>query len=163
MSTLLGAIVLSGVAIGELESPVGYPGEMRVLDMRFADPDVPYLDAEDLDSLRQLLIEQRNEKNEKNRARHQDPLRVQFYPQSDALFFADMVDDDLRFLQPTFSDARPDLHIVHRSRYVPPLVDEITHLQLQKYGFAASHWLRWPILRERDGTESWHVHSVESR
>jgi hypothetical protein len=127
---------------------------MRVLDMRFGDPGVPYIDAGDRAVIRRLLVEQQKKKGAS--------LYVQFYPQADALFFADMADEQLRFLQPTFyPTARPDLHILHGSRYVPPLVDEITTLQLRKYGIPTAQWLRWPVLHERDGTESWRFHAAE--
>ena len=92
------------------------------------------------------------------------PLRVQFYPQADALFFADIENEDLRFLQPTFHDnARPDLHIVHVSRYSTRLVDRIRRLQLRDYGLPAAPGAGWSLLHERDQTETWLFRSSPAR
>lgn len=151
----LGSAVFVSAAVllvvsGRVESPIGYPYDMTFGEMRIPTA-VPYYSAEDRDAIRRFL---------RSLERSDAPIAVQFQPGGDALLFHDLRSERVRFVQPTFHKERAEVQIVHLSRYVPPVLERLMMRDVER---GASHWLgRWSVLRERDGTERWLVHGVES-
>jgi hypothetical protein len=63
-------------------------------------------------------------------------------------------------MQPTFHRGRADVQIVHQSRYLPSVLENLMNRQLRRGGL---HRLgRWSVLRERGWRERWLVHEIET-
>jgi hypothetical protein len=138
------------VVSGRIESPIGYPYDMTFGAMRIPKV-VPYYSAEDRDVVREFL---------RSLEHSHSPVAVQFQPGGDALLFHDLRSERVRFVQPTFHKGRADVQIVHLSRYLPPILENLMRRQIKR---GASQRLGpWSILRERDATERWLVYGVET-
>jgi hypothetical protein len=138
------------VVSGRIESPIGYPYDMTFGAMRIPTV-VPYYSEEDRDAIRRFL---------RSLELSDTPVAVQFQPGGDALLFHDLRSERVRFVQPTFHKERAEVQIVHLSRYIPAVLESLIIRQVRR---GASPWLGgWSVLRERDGTERWLVHGVET-
>lgn len=81
--------------------------------------------------------------------RSHEPIYVGFAPQADALFFADMQHDKIRFVDPIFSSQHPDIYILHTSRQLP----SFWHAQKRILAAGVSEA---DILFKKDTTEIWY-------
>jgi hypothetical protein len=155
--SLHAAVLIGGVALlvysGRIESPVGYPHEMRFSGMRIASQ-VPYYTENDAQLVRRFL---------RSLESSATPVTVAFYPGAEALLFLDLRSERLRFVQPTFHDGRPDVQIVHLSRYMPARPEALIRAQIAFQSGTSTPLDRWPALHRRHGTEKWLVHRAGHR
>jgi hypothetical protein len=136
--------------MGAIDSPKGYPYSMKWVDMRM-ESDVRYFTAEDKQTVTRLLSEHQKENQ---------LLRVQFFPNADALLFQDMEDRTIRSVYPAspasiFPPQDRDLFLIHISRYHP-----------KGWGGTTLPWIlddaaidttdKRYLLFERDSTERWY-------
>jgi len=99
------------------------------------------------------------------------PIRIQFYPESEALLFQDVDGERIRLCHPTFCErvdpvtkwtvykAPADVHIVHLSAYTPERLYQQMAIHVGVMSLVPvpeSDLGRLPLLYRRDGTESWH-------
>jgi hypothetical protein len=137
--------LLGSYLAGYVESPVGYPHRMRLHDLEIA-PQVPYITDEEQGRVRGLL---------ETLAAGPSSTTVRFYPSGDELLFADLDGEKLRMITPVFHSGEADVHILHRSRHIPVILDYFTNVQLREQGFTDADISGFHLLSERDGTEQW--------
>lgn len=152
IGVLVLALLCSHVA-GYVESPVNYPNRMTLYDLQIASRG-KYITTEADRKIRRLL----NAAGDLSA-----PITVRFYPAGDGLLFADLEGEEVRFLAPAFYRPDADLHIVHRSRLIPELLDYFTDVQLNEQGLTETDAEPFVQLDERNGTELWLWKSTESR
>lgn len=98
-------------------------------------------------------------------------IRIQFYPESEALLFHDVEGEKIRLNHPTFYErvdpvtkwtvykTVADVHIVHLSKHMPERLYQQTAIHvgiMSLIPLPESDLGRLPLLHRRDGTESWH-------
>jgi hypothetical protein len=137
--------LLGGYLAGYVESPFGYPQRMSLHDLQMSS-EVPYITDEEQGRIRGLLEEL---------AGGPSSTTVRFYPSGDELLFADLEGEKLRMIAPVFHSGEADVHILHRSRHVPVILDYFTNVQLREQGFTDAEISKFHVLSERAGTEAW--------
>lgn len=110
---------------------------------------VPFLTAED----RRVLAE----RVRALRGSPERPVTVLFLPMAEALFFADLDGDGRRLVFPILRREPADVVILHESRHFPFELREDLRLWAQAWQGIALRSERWPLVRERDGTERWRI------
>lgn len=85
------------------------PANLTWQEFRVADS-IPYLAAEDIAAVEMLLD---------SLDTGERPLTVQVRPHGDAFLIPGFVEGRYRTLAPVFTEAKPDIYVVHRSRYLP--------------------------------------------
>jgi hypothetical protein len=150
--SLAAPVFLSALAViqlsGRLENPRGYPHRMTFDGMRMP-AKVAYIDDGDEAAVRRFL---RSLDSAGSR------VRVQFLPWADALLFRDQESENVRFVQPTFHDAKADVHIVHLSRTMPKRLVHTIRLRIHFGSEIREKLESWPVLRRRQHTEVWMFH-----
>lgn len=111
--------------------------------MRLEDQNVSYITADDNATVRAYLRMLQSAGNH---------VLVQFHPEADALFYADMETDSLRFCQGTFYRFVPDLYITRTSRYIPQWYSAGFAVSLKRMGLLTMSAQQ--TLSMRDSTES---------
>lgn len=129
-----------------ISDPVDYPHSMRWFGMRMSDG-VNYKTASDLVEVKGSIESMRGPGGGK---------RVQFFPLADALLF--WPEASGRWIphhyHPIFSDAPPDIIVVHNSRYLPTQWKERIEENLDLVGAE-------DLVVQRDKTEMWFVAPAE--
>ena len=92
---------------------------------------------------------------------------VQFLPDADALLFEDIRSPSVGFVQQTYYESKPDVFILHRSPWFPPVIYELELMgfilrsgvlvELEEWpeivrGDSES---RWTVIRKRHGKIDW--------
>ena len=111
---------------------------------------VPFITPED----RRVLAERVREL----RGTPERPVTVLFLPMAEALLFAELDGNERRLVFPILRRAPADVVIVHESRHFPWQVRQDLRLWTQAWQGITLPIERWPLLRERDGTERWRVY-----
>jgi hypothetical protein len=109
----------------------------------------PYVTHEDLVSMRWAL---------KQLAAWHGPLVIQFLPEADALLFADLRSERIRFLQQTHYDALPDLYVHHTSVWIPEVAGKMVAARVAFQHGVRMPISKWPLVRARGATERWQVY-----
>jgi len=86
------------------------------------------------------------------------PISVNFLPDGDALIFHDLQTETVSYSQPAFGVELADVYIFHDSVWLPKLLRDFLLLRL-----AFAHKVpilveNWPIIHQRETTESWRVY-----
>lgn len=110
---------------------------------------VPYQTEADTEAVRAWL---------KQAAATGRPMRVAFYPAGDALLYADLRSEHLRFMQPTFHGGLAVAQVFRRSRYIPAGLQESMDLRALWVHQVPTQFQDWQALNQRDGTEAWLGH-----
>lgn len=141
---LLLSIPLFKLDFGRIPNPIGYPGNMSWVGMRMP-AEVPYVTNTDLESMRKFLNTLQGSA--------QAP-RVQFTSRADALFFADMDPEQIRIWHPLFHGEKPDVYILHMSRYIPSWLatNYVAHRDYLNIDASGTEY----ALLQRDETEIWY-------
>lgn len=106
---------------------------------------IPYVTDSDRRAVRAFLRRQVAE----------DPVTIIFFPEADALFFADLENEKLRFVQPMSHYVQADIVILHESRHLPDWVSRGNRSRA-KHNQGVKHPVHtWRLLHERDDTERW--------
>ncbi len=90
------------------------------------------------------------------------PVTVIFFPWAEALLYADMRSDKLRFVQPTLHTFHADVQIIHHSRFIPESVRTRLMARVRKSQGVRVPLQQWSRLHRRDGTETWFAHRRHS-
>jgi hypothetical protein len=91
------------------------------------------------------------------RGTRERPATVLFLPMAEALLFAELDGEERRLVFPILRQELADVVIVHDSRHFPwDLRKDLRELP-QAWQRITLPTERWPLVRERDGTERWRV------
>jgi hypothetical protein len=83
------------------------------------------------------------------------PVTIMFFPQADALLFADLESEELRFVQPAFRHVSADVVVLHESRHLPDWI-RTANLSWASHNQGIRRPVdTWRLLHERDDTERW--------
>jgi hypothetical protein len=111
---------------------------------------VPFVTPED----RRVLAERVREL----RGTAERPVRILFLPMAEALLFAELDGEGRRLVFPILRRELADVVIVHESRHFPFEMRQDLRLWTQAWQGITVPSERWPVVRERDGTERWRVY-----
>jgi hypothetical protein len=110
----------------------------------YAVDDPPYWTDEDRAAVQNFLQESLKSKK---------PLAVQFHPEADAMLFNQLRPEGITFSQQYFSERKPDVYVIHLSKYMPDFWAKTNAAIFSEIGLdtairAASYM--------RNGTEKWY-------
>ncbi len=126
-----------------IENLVHYPNRMEYHTM-YLPNGADYVTDADISSVKEYLLSVADD----NR-----PLVVQFAPRADAFFFLSMDSTLIRHSNPLFYDRKPDVHIIHISRYLPA---NWKHIDKEFTEAGAEPRSDEYIILSRDETETWY-------
>ncbi len=129
---------------GRIEDFINYPSDMNWSGM-VTQQKVPYIQDSDIEKIHKYLDTFRVSNK---------PIYVQFFPGSDSLFFHDVEDETIRLSQPLFFGRKPDIFIVHMSKYMPEWWLEITLKEVYRSGINSIEDMN--VLFQRDNSEKWY-------
>lgn len=84
-------------------------------------------------------------------------VTVQILPDADALFFESVRTPTLRFAQQTFYTTNPDVYIVHRSPWFPPLIFEVELMSFVLRNGVTMPLQNWQEIARGPGDSRWLV------
>ena len=138
------AMIVWGYQRTYIENMLHYPQQMVGWTMKFPDT-VKYITGSDIKRIKSVL--------EVLPPRSQ-PYLIQFQPRADALFFLDLDTKRFRIIHPTFCTVKPDIYILHNSRYLPSWW--IKHARDDMLAARVSYRHNNALLFSRDKTERWY-------
>jgi len=149
-SALLAALVIillfaHGKA-GIVENPLRYPFGMQWKGMTMREGPY-YMEDRDVETIGSFL-------SSLPRTKEGELPTVLFFPRADALFFYPLDGKSVRLIQPSFIPRRPDVTIVHKSRYLPKSLRNQLPGELLRAGIDPSR--PGHVLHRRHTSEIWY-------
>jgi hypothetical protein len=144
LSAITGSIIFCNLKAGAMDRPFKRPFKKHWSGMRMP-AEVPYITESDMKELRGFLTSLKAPHN---------PIRVEFFPRADALFFHDLGRKTIQFHNPVwFGRNAPDVFVVHISTHLPWWQQGRSLHELGLTGISPSE--KGHLLRKRDSTETW--------